>query len=104
MCVIKPEEQIKSKALALGFEGCGITSCKTFDKESRALDAWLNNLYHAGMEFMRRNREKRENPSLLHPETKSVVVVLLNYANPPISHKKNLPINLPNMLWERITM
>ena len=90
MCVIKPEEQIKSKALALGFEGCGITSCKTFDKESRALDAWLNNHYHAEMEFMRRNREKRENPSLLHPETKSVVVVLLNYGNPAyISQKKS---------------
>lgn len=90
MCIAKPEEQIKSKAFALGFEGCGITSCKTFDKDSRALDAWLNNHYHAEMEFMQRNRDKRENPSLLHPDTKSVIVVLLSYSNPTyISQKKS---------------
>ncbi len=84
------EEQIKSKAIEIGFDACGITTCKTFDKESVALDKWLKKSYHANMDFMTRYREKRNNPCLLLQNTKSIIVVLLNYRNPTyLSSKKS---------------
>ena len=62
MTATQPQELIKAKALSLGFDACGIASCKTFEKESRVLEDWLNNRYHADMDFMLRKRDKREKP------------------------------------------
>ena len=88
MTATQPQELIKAKALSLGFDACGIASCKTFEKESRVLEDWLNNRYHADMDIMLRNRDKREKPCLLHPETKSVIVVLLSYHDHDFIHHK----------------
>jgi len=82
MTIGNRERRIKEKALTLGFAACGITKCKSFKKESQALDSWLQNEYHSDMYFMTRNKEKRENPVLLHHGVKSVIVLLLNYRNP----------------------
>lgn len=76
------EQQIKNKAFALGFAACGIASCKTFERDSQALESWIKNNYHADMDFMARHKDKRKNPVLLHEGAKSVIVVLLNYYNP----------------------
>ena len=35
------EQQIKSKAIEIGFDACGITDSATFDKESLSLDNWI---------------------------------------------------------------
>ncbi len=78
---LSSEQRIKEKAILLGFDACGITSCKLFEKESLALDSWIENRYHAQMEFITQHRNKRMNPALLHEGTKSVIVVLLNYQN-----------------------
>ncbi len=87
---ITNEQRIKEKALSLGFYACGITSVPVFDKESNALTAWIENNYHAQMDFITQHSEKRKNPALLFDGLKSVIVVLLNYQNPTyLSQKKS---------------
>lgn len=82
MSELAVEQQIKEKAFALGFAACGIASCKTFERDSQALESWIKNSYHADMDFMTRYKDKRKYPVLLHEGAKSVIVVLLNYYNP----------------------
>ena len=72
-------QNIKKKALELGFDACGISSIEKLTKEEDFLKDWLNNNYHGDMAYMARNIEKRVNPAELVEGTNSVISVLLNY-------------------------
>ncbi len=76
-------QMIREEALRLGFDQVGFTSAGELTREAGFLDRWLDAGYHAGMDYMARNVEKRNNPSLLVPEARSVIVLLKNYAQPP---------------------
>lgn len=70
--------KIRDKAYSLGFELFGITnSNKISDIEH--YKKWIDNGFAGEMEYLKRNFEKRENPSLLLSETKSIICVGLNY-------------------------
>jgi epoxyqueuosine reductase len=74
------EQEIKDKALALGFDAAGITDAAPLGREHvEHFEAWL----HAGcagrMEYMQRNLAKRMDPAQLLDGAKSVVVVALSY-------------------------
>ena len=73
-------QQIKQKALALGFDLVGITDAAPLSADclSRLL-AWLDAGYAGTMTWMQNNLEKRVNPAKLLPGAKSVIVVALNY-------------------------
>lgn len=70
---------IKAKALALGFDACGISSVRYLAEEAPRLEAWLKAGNHASMEWMERHFDKRLDPAKLMPGAKSVVSVTLNY-------------------------
>ncbi|MFW6042819.1 MAG: tRNA epoxyqueuosine(34) reductase QueG [Marinilabiliaceae bacterium] len=70
---------IREKALELGFDDVGFVSAGPLDEESRFLDEWLLAGYQGTMDYMERNVEKRNDPSMLVPGARSVVVVLQNY-------------------------
>lgn len=72
-------EQIKQKALALGFDACGITSAVPLEEERSHMLEWLATGNHADMHWMENHLEKRLDPSKLVPGSKSVIVVLHNY-------------------------
>ena len=74
--------QIKDKALELGFLECGITPAKNLPDEADRLKSWLNNQYHAEMQYMENHFGKRTDPSKLVEGSRSVVVVLQNYHTP----------------------
>ncbi len=85
---------IKNKAKSLGFDLCGIAKAHFLKDEQTALLRWLNRSWHGEMSYMKRNIEKRLNPTLLVENTKSIVVVGLNYfsqqqqvANAPVISK-----------------
>jgi epoxyqueuosine reductase len=81
--------KIKNKALELGFSACGITEAKVLPLEKeKQYKNWLQNGFHADMHYLEQNIEKRMNPSLLFEGTKSIIVVLLNYHNPPYHKNK----------------
>lgn len=69
---------IKSQALELGFADCVIARPDAQDELPR-LKAYLDQGFHGDMKFLEENLEKRANPTLLVPHTKSIICVRMNY-------------------------
>ncbi|QSQ95989.1 tRNA epoxyqueuosine(34) reductase QueG [Acinetobacter indicus] len=69
---------IKAQALALGFADCVIARPDA-QAELPRLEAYLAQGYQADMHFLGENLEKRANPALLVPGTKSIICVRMNY-------------------------
>jgi epoxyqueuosine reductase len=83
---------IKQKAQELGFSACGIAPARKLVEEEQRLKDYLENNYHGTMEYMTNHFEKRLDPILLVPGTKSVVVVLMNYFPPQLQTGGDIPI------------
>lgn len=74
------EQDIKDKALELGFNAVGITDAGPIGHEDIAsFRAWLDADYAAQMDYLHRNFEKRTHPAALLDGAQSVIVVALNY-------------------------
>lgn len=71
-------DQIKSKALEIGFHKVGIARAEKAETASQ-LEEWLTRGYHGTMSWMERNRDKREDVRVLFPGARSVICVALNY-------------------------
>jgi len=77
------EDDIKRKALELGFDVVGITDASPVDAEqAQYLSAWLKAGYAGKMDYMHRNFEKRIDPAKLLQNAQSVIVLGLNYKPP----------------------
>ncbi len=70
---------IKSEALRLGFNSCGIAIATQLDDDARRLEQWLRKGHQSGMQYMERNFDLRIDPRKLVPGAKSVITLLLNY-------------------------
>ena len=81
-------EQIKQKALDIGFHKIGVARAESLTQEGEHLKTWLAAGYHGAMQWLEREPEKRGDPRLIFPEAKSVVVVALNYFTPH-EHEEN---------------
>lgn len=75
----KNTELIKTEALRLGFLSCGISKAEFLEEEAPRLEKWLNNNMHGEMAYMENYFDKRLDPTLLVPGSKSVISLLLNY-------------------------
>ncbi|HXG37468.1 MAG TPA: tRNA epoxyqueuosine(34) reductase QueG [Bacteroidota bacterium] len=71
--------KIKSKALELGFAKVGIARAEELTEEGKRLREWLHRGYHATMDWMANNVEKRVDPRTILPNAQSVVCVAMNY-------------------------
>ncbi|WP_277559778.1 tRNA epoxyqueuosine(34) reductase QueG [Acinetobacter beijerinckii] len=69
---------IKAQALDLGFSDCVIAKPDAQDQMPRFKE-YLERGYHADMHYLEENLEKRANPILLVPGTKSIICVRMNY-------------------------
>lgn len=72
-------DRIKAKAIDIGFDKVGIAKAEALSTEAVHLDEWLHRGYHASMEWMEKNREKRKNPCEIVPHAKSVICLAVNY-------------------------
>lgn len=70
---------IKAEASRLGFMSCGISKAEFLEEEAPRLEDWLRKNRHGTMSYMENYFDKRLDPTLLVPESKSVVSLLLNY-------------------------
>ncbi len=78
--------QIKQKALEIGFDLVGITTADPLDAgQISVFKDWLEKGLAAQMNFFYKNFDKRINPSLLLEGAKSIIVAALNYKPPSIS-------------------
>jgi len=72
-------QQIKEKAIALGFSACGISAIRCLDEERDRLQSWLSNEMNASMLYMANHFEMRLDPGKIEEGAKSVISVLINY-------------------------
>ncbi|MGI9532892.1 tRNA epoxyqueuosine(34) reductase QueG [Lutimonas sp.] len=70
---------IKNEAARLGFTACGISKAAFLEEEASHLEQWLSNNYHGEMRYMENHFDKRLDPSLLVPGSKSVISLMYNY-------------------------
>lgn len=69
---------IKTQAAELGFNDCVIAKPDTQDQMPH-FQRYLDLGYHADMHYLAENLDKRANPALLVPDTKSIICVRLDY-------------------------
>ncbi|MEX2190553.1 MAG: tRNA epoxyqueuosine(34) reductase QueG [Bacteroidota bacterium] len=72
-------ERVKQKALESGFASVGIARAEVCSSEYEHLTEWLRRGYQGSMSWMERNGPKREDPSQIIPNARSVVSVAMNY-------------------------
>lgn len=70
---------VKEIAKSLGFMDCRISKAQRLDQEAKQLEQWLKQGLHGEMRYMENRFEKRLDPRLLVPGTKSVIVLSYNY-------------------------
>lgn len=70
---------IKSKAVAFGFQSCGISKADFLEEEAPHLEQWLQNNFHGEMHYMENHFDKRLDPRLLVEGAKSVISLSYNY-------------------------
>ncbi len=81
-------EQIRAYALELGFDACGFARAQHLPHEERRLGEWLDQDRNGTMSWMENHFEKRVDPTLLVPGSKTVVSVLASYWHP--SHARQI--------------
>jgi epoxyqueuosine reductase len=69
---------IKAQALELGFSDCGIAKPDNQD-QIQHLEQYLADGFHADMDYLAANLDKRANPALLVDHTKSIISVRMDY-------------------------
>lgn len=70
---------IKAEAKRLGFLSCGINRAEFLEEEAPRLENWLKRNMNGEMAYMENHFDKRLDPTLLVPDSKSVISLLLNY-------------------------
>ena len=76
---VRRNEQLKQWARELGFLDCGSSKAEFLSEEAPRLEEWLKNQFHGEMQYMENHFDKRLDPRLLVPGTKSVISLLYNY-------------------------
>ncbi|MFM9421637.1 MAG: hypothetical protein RIR06_98 [Bacteroidota bacterium] len=72
-------ERVKSIAVDLGFMNCRISKSEFLESEALHLENWLKSQAHGEMQYMENHFDKRLDPRLLVPGSKSVVSLAYNY-------------------------
>ena len=83
-------QEIKCKAIELGFDLVGVTDASPIDAgQAKIFAEWLRSGFAGQMAYMRKNMQKRLNPAELMENARSVIVIGLNYTPP--EHKLKPP-------------
>ncbi len=84
-------ESLLKKARECGFDACGVVPVDVLSRERERLERWIGQGFHAGMNYMANNIEKREKPALLVEGACSVIVTLSNYYTPKLQ-SEGIPV------------
>lgn len=89
----------EEKAFEQGFQMIGFSKAEKLVKEEAYLEQWLKEGKHGKMSWMEKHFDKRIDPRLLLPGTKSVVSLLLNYY--PAQEWKLNDLKISKYAWGR---
>jgi len=89
----KYSQLIKAEAKRLGFLSCGISKAEFLEEEAPRLESWLQKNMHGEMRYMENYFDKRLDPTLLVPGSKSVISLLLNYYPSEIQNSESYKIS-----------
>lgn len=89
----KYTEIIKAEAKRLGFLSCGISKAGFLEEDAPRLEKWLNQNHHGKMDYMTDYFDMRLDPTLLVPDSKSVITLLLNYYPPDFQNPDSYKIS-----------
>ncbi len=81
---------IKTTAVRLGFDHCGIAKAQLLDDDAKRLEKWLSKGMHGSMQYMENHFDMRIDPSKLVPGAKSVITLMKNYY-PEKEQRKDAP-------------
>ena len=81
-------EQIKAKALEIGFSKVGIAKADPLREDAERLKDWLHRGYHASMTWMGQNTAKRADPREIVTGARSIISVAANYYTDVQHHPK----------------
>ncbi len=80
-------DEIKEKALALGFDDAGITSATIPLNDIKAYEEWLNVKWHGDLAYM--ENQSRCHPEHILPGAKSAIIFISYYKQPKVDFNKN---------------
>ena len=81
------KEQIRDKALELGFDSCRVTSANR-PLNAAFFEEWLQKNNHGEMAYLARNAHKRVEPRRVLDEAQSVITLATNYYRDEILEDK----------------
>lgn len=87
------------KAKELGFDLVGFAKADLLTEEADRLKEWLENCYHASMDYMSRNFEKRYDVKKILPDARSVISLAQNYYTDNSHSKKNDSGKVSRYAW-----
>lgn len=70
---------IREMARQVGFDDVGVAEAMCLSEQVPFLEHWLQEGRNGSMEYMQRNQDKRLDPRLLVPGTRTIVSVVLSY-------------------------
>jgi epoxyqueuosine reductase len=70
---------VKRLSTQFGFIDCGISKADFLEDEASRLELWLQNKFHGEMHYLENYFDKRLDPRILVPGSKTVVSLLFNY-------------------------
>ena len=80
-------DRIRTKAMALGFDKVGFSRAGPLGSRS-GLEKWLESGHQGEMHWMSKNAAKRQDPSLILAEVRTILSVAINYYQ-PLDHSEN---------------
>lgn len=92
-------QQIKEKAILIGFQKVGITKPELDSKATQALETWLKNNYHASMMWIEKRKDERGDIFKYYPEVKSIVSLAVNYHSGHTQNDLNADYKISNYAW-----
>jgi len=92
-------EDIKKKAMDLGFQKVGIAKASQTKREEEQLNKWLNNNKHATMEWIEKRKSERGNIFNYFSEAKSVISLGMNYYVGKNQSDLNSTFKFSNYAW-----
>jgi epoxyqueuosine reductase len=90
---------VTQKAKAIGFDLVGFAKAEILEAESEHLQKWIDKNFQAGMDYMSKNFDKRNDVKKILPDAKTVISLGLNYYTPSSYSEEEFKGKISRYAW-----